>query len=233
MYYLDTDNFGRICIKVNSRASRMIARWTDGTLVVTVPPCLSGNHVRQFLAEHEQNIRNLRYAEVHFWVGQVLRCYGCSITIGEQNLRPNQIITSMPKIDMRLNVPTGCDMEQSHVKHVISLAISRLLQSVAPKLLLQHASEVASRVGAKPSNWKVSRGLRRLGYCSKNGEIALSCSIMMLPLDLMDLVICHELAHLTHFDHSPAFHALVDSYVGGGEKELERQLREFNWPITK
>ena len=29
---------------------------------------------------------------------------------------------------------------------------------------------------------------------------------------MLDYVIVHELAHLVEFDHSPAFHAIVDRY---------------------
>jgi predicted metal-dependent hydrolase len=34
-------------------------------------------------------------------------------------------------------------------------------------------------------------------------------------------------------NHSPRFHALVDSYTGGREAAFERELRDFAWPMPK
>jgi len=34
-------------------------------------------------------------------------------------------------------------------------------------------------------------------------------------------------------NHSPEFHALVNRYTGGHERDLERQLRQFRFPVMK
>ena len=56
---------------------------------------------------------------------------------------------------------------------------------------------------------------------------------MFLPKDLIEYIICHELAHLTHMNHSPQFHALVNKYVNGLEKALEKKLKAFTWPVIR
>jgi predicted metal-dependent hydrolase len=56
---------------------------------------------------------------------------------------------------------------------------------------------------------------------------------MFLPEHLIRYIICHELAHLTHMNHSPEFHALCNQYCDGQEKQLEQQLRQFRFPILK
>ena len=55
--------------------------------------------------------------------------------------------------------------------------------------------------------------------------------LLLLPEHLVRYVICHELAHLKHFDHSPAFHALCDSYLGGREREYQAEMKQFRWPV--
>ena len=53
----------------------------------------------------------------------------------------------------------------------------------------------------------------RWGSCTPStGEIRVSTRLAAWPPWVLDYVLVHELAHLVEFDHSPAFHALVDRY---------------------
>lgn len=46
---------------------------------------------------------------------------------------------------------------------------------------------------------------RILGNCSQTGEIKLNRSLALLPPFVLEEVLAHELTHLTHFNHAPAF----------------------------
>ena len=54
---------------------------------------------------------------------------------------------------------------------------------------------------------------RRWGSCQpSSGRIRISAQLAECPPWVLDYVIVHELTHLVHADHSPAFTALVDRY---------------------
>ena len=53
----------------------------------------------------------------------------------------------------------------------------------------------------------------RFGSCGSNGHICFSWRLMQYPPEAIDYVVVHELAHLKHLNHSPAFHALVASVL--------------------
>ncbi len=59
-----------------------------------------------------------------------------------------------------------------------------------------------------------SLDIRELGYrwgsCSKNGVVNFHWATMMLPGSVIDYVIVHELAHLTHRNHTPEFWKLIE-----------------------
>lgn len=59
----------------------------------------------------------------------------------------------------------------------------------------------------------VTNQQQRWGSCSvTSGEIRLSHRLQAMPSWVVDYVLVHELAHLQHADHSPAFWALVQRY---------------------
>jgi predicted metal-dependent hydrolase len=53
---------------------------------------------------------------------------------------------------------------------------------------------------------------------------------MLLPDELREFIILHELCHTRHHNHSKAFHTLLDTLVGGKEKALNRELKAYRIP---
>lgn len=68
--------------------------------------------------------------------------------------------------------------------------------------------------GAHPTSIRWSgRMKRRFGSCTpQDGSIRISRELAAFPDYVLDYVLVHELAHLVHADHSPAFEALVARY---------------------
>ena len=82
--------------------------------------------------------------------------------------------------------------------------------------LLARAIELSDRylVGARPASVRwVTNQTARWGSCSYySGDIRLSHRLRMVPEWVLDSVLVHEVAHLTHADHSAAFHKLAGGY---------------------
>ena len=81
----------------------------------------------------------------------------------------------------------------------------------AKEYLPGRLDELARRFGDSYRRLRITKARTRWGSCSSRGNINLSCYLMILPPDLIDYVIIHELCHLHHFDHSRAFWELVES----------------------
>ena len=66
---------------------------------------------------------------------------------------------------------------------------------------------------------------RRWGSCSAGGTIRFNWRLVMLAPDLVDLVVVHELAHLTVMNHSSEFWSLVAKHIPD-LKDRRKRLRE-------
>lgn len=101
------------------------------------------------------------------------------------------------------------------------------LRLMAKRDLPQRIERLAQQAGLRYTKLSIRAARTKWGSCSATNGISLSLFLMQLPEHLRDFVILHELCHTVHHNHSPRFHALLDTLVGGREKELNRELRSY------
>ncbi len=70
----------------------------------------------------------------------------------------------------------------------------------------------------------------RWGSCSRNNNISLNAKLVLLPEDLVDYVILHELVHTRIPNHSNGFWEELDRYVGNG-KAFASRLRKYGYSL--
>lgn len=66
--------------------------------------------------------------------------------------------------------------------------------------------------GLFPQLVKPSNACGRWGSCTRAGVVRVSWRTICLPPEVIDYVIVHELSHLKHFNHSPAFWETVRAF---------------------
>lgn len=79
--------------------------------------------------------------------------------------------------------------------------------------------------GFKYSKAAFRRVSSRWGSCSAQGGISLAITLPLLPVELSDYVVLHELTHTVHFDHSSAFWQRLDACCNGRSEELRDRLK--------
>jgi len=74
----------------------------------------------------------------------------------------------------------------------------------------------------------VRRMKSRWGSCTAAGKITLNLKLIHTPKPCIDYIIVHELCHLVHPNHSPAFYKLLQRVMPNWEKRKE-QLNLFEF----
>ena len=67
----------------------------------------------------------------------------------------------------------------------------------------------AALMGLRPTGLRISHARSRYGSCNAENVLSFSWRIMQYPLEAVDYVVVHELAHIAHKNHGPAFYACI------------------------
>ena len=92
----------------------------------------------------------------------------------------------------------------------IGRRVNDWLRAQARRQLGQLAREKADGAGLVLRRLTVKDTSSRWGSCTAAGTLMFSWRLVMAPHPVQDYVVGHEVAHLRHMNHSPAFWALTD-----------------------
>ncbi len=102
--------------------------------------------------------------------------------------------------------------------------LARWLDKQALELFSEDAAFYCERAGLPTAPVRLTRARRRWGSCSSEGVLRLNWRLVQAPDGIRRSVVAHEVAHLVHFDHSPAFHTLLGGIFDGDIEEANRWL---------
>ena len=71
----------------------------------------------------------------------------------------------------------------------------------------------AGRMGVAPTGLHITSARTRFGSCSGKNSLSFSLYLMQYSPEAIDYVVVHELCHIRHKNHSPAFYAEVAKYM--------------------
>ncbi|WP_295420508.1 M48 family metallopeptidase [Sulfurovum sp.] len=93
-------------------------------------------------------------------------------------------------------------------KHIDRFYKEEASQFIPP--LLRHW---ACEMKLSPNNISFRKTKRQWGSCSSKNNLSFNTMVMKLPLDVIQYIIIHELAHIKHKHHQKSFWALVEHYM--------------------
>ena len=96
----------------------------------------------------------------------------------------------------------------------------------ARRQLVARLQALAMKHGFKYRRVFIRNQKTRWGSCSHQNNINLNINLVMLPSDLSDYIILHELVHTRVKNHSPAFWQELSKFIDN-PKALDRKLDRY------
>lgn len=188
-----------VALRRSARARRISLRVSslDGQVTLTLPP---GTPERVGRAFAEEKARWLQQA-----VGKIAT--SVPVVIGAELPVAGQVrrVVVGQERAARLGPDTisatpGCE----------GPAIEALLKRIARDRLATAVDRYGKQLGRSHRRVTLRDPRSRWGSCSSEGNLMFSWRLILAPTEVLDYVAAHEVAHLAHMDHSPAFWSVVD-----------------------
>jgi len=121
----------------------------------------------------------------------------------------------------------------AHLKQkydILAQESAHVSRSQAKKKLIKRLNELAGQHGFIYNKVFIRDQRTRWGSCSSRNNISLNLKLVLLPEELMDYVILHELVHTRLKNHSHDFWSELNTLVGDA-KRLSSRLKEYGLAI--
>lgn len=205
----------------NSRSKRLSLRIGPDKVRVTAPCKATRREIREFVRANQDWILAhwLKIQEELFQIperqyqdGETLSVLGQSLEL--KILKVNQktirlrYLQEEKRIEIRL--PEGIAQEDQNeaIREILEKGMKRKAREVFQAKL----NKLSAQMGVSYKAFRLKEQKTRWGSCSSKGNINLNWRVILAPERVVDYLIIHELAHLKHMNHSPAFWDVVGQY---------------------
>jgi predicted metal-dependent hydrolase len=194
----------------------------DGSVTVRAPMKMSGKAIMDFVDGHAHWVEK-KQAEIRTTVPIQPKQYlpGESFLYLGQAY-PLEIIRDQK---MKLVLDDGFKLAES-IQENAELVFQNWYRQQARRVIEERVTFFADRYQFHYEKIRITSARTRWGSCSSKGTLSFSWRLIQTPLEIVDYVVIHELAHTVHHNHSEAFWKLVEKLIPEF-KERRKRLREY------
>ena len=225
MYEYNDKELGKIIVKPDTRAKRIIARRKGEYIQLTVPFGFTPKRLPSLLDDMRHRLTKLFTARDQFITeDSVLETFSFTARLSRTHLVEN-VKMRLKDGNLTIFVPGNFDLENSTSQHIVKEMIRQALRHEAKRILPEKTRKFAQILHLQVNDVKINKSVSRWGSCSRRKTINFSYYTMLLSEKQIDYVILHELAHTIELNHSEKFWKLLDSFCGENAKTISQSLR--------
>ncbi|MBJ3762307.1 M48 family metallopeptidase [Maribius pontilimi] len=185
-----------LVLRRSARARRITLRVSslDGRVTLSLPRGVSERAGLAFAEERSDWIRSHLSKRAP---GRGVALGGVVPVLGA----PREVVEGAPGL--------GPDVLRVRAARPVGPQVQAVVKEAARGALVAASGRYAAAIGRVPGRITLRDTRSRWGSCSWQGNLNYSWRLALAPFDVLDYVAAHEVAHLAHMDHSPAFWSVV------------------------
>ncbi|MFO8100565.1 MAG: SprT family zinc-dependent metalloprotease [Dehalococcoidia bacterium] len=177
---------------------------------------------------------------------QYIEVDGIGPVLFERSRRAKRIIiTVLPRNGVRVTVPARGSVKKAEkfvrskmgwiqkqlslieqAEREVGAVVKEIDRVSARRMLLERLDHLSKKYDLTYNKAFIRNQRTRWGSCSAQNNISLNMKLVLLPEELRDYVILHELVHTRIKNHSKDFWAELDKYTGNA-KALASELKKY------
>lgn len=194
----------------------------DGSVVLTAPKRVSERQITEFINDNRAWIEEkLQTATANL---ESLTANRDQLFFRGQEYRFRLTVSASQKPNVTINGSAVVVTSPAEDHHAVRPILEKWYRRQAEQRFKERVPLLADLVNKEVKTVTIRSQRTRWGSCSSRNTISLNWRLIMAPDEVADYVIYHELAHLTHLDHSKNFWQLVETYCPN-YKTAERWLK--------
>lgn len=228
---IEDKELGRLVVRVNARARRLIFRTKSDAIYVSVPPRTSVREVEQAIEELRSRLLASRQKLER---PQIDLDYRINTGLFELSLvsgKSDRFLAHSELGKMQIVCPSTADFTDEKLQEWLRKVIEEALRRNAKIILPPRLQALSNQHHLPFESVQINSSRGRWGSCSSRKKINLSYFLLLLPGHLIDYVLLHELCHTREMNHGDAFWSLLDGLTSGKSLALRNELKKYRTEI--
>ena len=227
-----------VCTKRNCNGIRYVVS-EKYVRIYTAPSLLKNvfpipNDKIQWILQHKTKFEKQAEKKFFFYnIDTELDTFFFKLKFAVEPKLVNKFSAKMQNNVATMFIPVDFDFQKPQNQSIIKNVLKHFLTIEAKKNLPEKVSFFAEKYNFKFSEVKITSARSRWGSCNNKKRIALSCFLLLLPKDLIDMVIIHELCHTEQMNHGAKFYSRLRAILPNLDqlnkaiKIEEKRIKEF------
>lgn len=163
---------------------------------------------QEWILKHWVAMQDKRKPQLNYIDGEHFLYRGNTVILKIQKHSRKMLRVSLEGQVLEVYIP-----EEISDQACIRAALESWYKAQARMVLKDKLDKLAKRMHVSVQTFRLKEQKTRWGSCSSKGNINLNWRIIMAPDAAIDYIIIHELAHLTHLNHSKQFWQRVADFM--------------------